>query len=194
MSKEDDDETYIHEDEQYFRSIPWVAAYLDSPLYVRSQGISRFYKNDETTAHTLFSTTFKTPDTFVASLSLYKKPSDANGPITETLTFMSLGSGLNGHVDTAHGGVVATILDEVAGLMLRVGAAPEGERGAPIFTAYLNVNYRAPVRTPQVVVVAAWIRGVTGRKKMVSVEMRERDGRVLADAEALFVRARGGNL
>jgi acyl-coenzyme A thioesterase PaaI-like protein len=173
------------ESEAYFRSIPWVAAYLDSQDYNPIRTISR--RVHKHSAHTLFSITLATKDTIPHVLSICKNPSP-NHAITETQTFFALGSGMNGHVDIAHGGTVATILDEVAGLMLRVGKQPDGNPFDPAFTAYLNVKYRRPLRTPGVIRARAVIERVVGRKTYVRTEIFEESGEMVASGDAMFVK------
>ena len=62
------------------------------------------------------------------SLSMHRK-AVAEGPlaIQEVRTLMDLGNGVNGHPDICHGGFVATVLDEVIGILLTLNL--EIERG-----------------------------------------------------------------
>ncbi|KAF9895337.1 hypothetical protein FE257_000241 [Aspergillus nanangensis] len=156
------------DDSDYFFAIPWCRAFLENASYARTTGISR--KSHGTTYDTLFSETLNTANTIPAILSLETRPAEGM-PVTETLTFVSLGSGMNGYVDTSHGGAIATILDEVAGFMVRVGDPPGGNPQFPIVTAYLHVDYLMPVQTPQVVLVKAKVALVEGRKKKIDLQM-----------------------
>jgi len=192
MADEENQRINPDADRDYFHSIPWCRAYIEDPTYARpTKGLARKVSNSYPTGHLFTCKTLNTPETIKASFTLYKKPTLDGVPILETVTFMELGSGLNGHVDTAHGGAVSAILDEVSGLMLFVGQKPESVGGkAQIFTAYIHVEYKKPVRTPQVVAVKARIAEMKGRKETVVVEMRDKDDVLLARAESLFVRVK----
>lgn len=96
---------------------------------------------------------------------------------------LKLGSGVNGHVDICHGGFVSLLLDEV------IGSAAESERpeDKTTMTAYLKVDYKAPVRTPNVVLCRAWVERREGRKIWARGTVEDGQGGVLALGEALFL-------
>lgn len=175
-------------DEAYFRQIPWCCVCLDDPSYVQCPGIS-LIPREGPTGQTLFSKTLRTEDTLVASISLYRTPPKGQ-PVTEATTFLAIGSGLNGHAGTAHGGTVAAILDECAGFILRLEQDSSGTSHRSIFTVYLHVNYLKPVRTPQVVMVKSRVTMMKGRKIYVVAELCDRQNEMLASAEALFVQGK----
>ena len=79
----------------------------------------------------------------------------------------------------AHGGAVATALDDTLGTLLIV-------LGHPGVTARLEVNYRRPAFLHRRFELEAWVEHVEGRKIEMAAEMRE-DGDVVADAAALFI-------
>ena len=91
----------------------------------------------------------------------------------------------------AHGGAVATVLDDTLGTLLVV-------LRRPAVTAKLEVNYRSPAFLGRDFAIEAWIERVDGRKLYLRAEMRE-DGKLIADATALFLEvdiehfAQGGN-
>ena len=80
----------------------------------------------------------------------------------------------------AHGGAVATALDDTLGTLLLVLKHPG-------VTARLEVNYRRPAFLHRRFDLEAWVVRVEGRKIEMAAEMRE-DGDVVADAAALFIR------
>jgi acyl-coenzyme A thioesterase PaaI-like protein len=78
-----------------------------------------------------------------------------------------------------HGGMVAAVFDDILGMaMARVRS--------PGFTGRLTVHYRAPVPMNQRIEFRAWGEEPNGRKLVVHSEARL-DGRLLAEAEALFI-------
>jgi acyl-coenzyme A thioesterase PaaI-like protein len=79
----------------------------------------------------------------------------------------------------AHGGAVATALDDTLGTLLVV-------LGHPGVTARLEINYRRPAFLHRRFELEAWVERVEGRKIEMAAEMRE-DGEVVADAAALFI-------
>jgi len=79
----------------------------------------------------------------------------------------------------AHGGAVATALDDTLGTLLVV-------LGHPGVTARLEINYRRPAFLHHRFELEAWVERVEGRKIEMAAEMRE-DGEVVADAAALFI-------
>ncbi|KAF2489669.1 hypothetical protein BU16DRAFT_162443 [Lophium mytilinum] len=173
----------------YLSSIPWCNALLEDPAYVVLRGFPPRTPSRGTTCHTLTRDTLNTRTTMPAVVSLYKKPLEGNF-IAEATVLVALGSDVNGHADTAHGGLVATIMDECAGLIQRLSQTIGGDARCPIYTAYLNVRFKQPVKTPGVVAVDSKIVSMEGRKKKVLVQMKDQGRSVLAEAEALFVRSK----
>jgi acyl-coenzyme A thioesterase PaaI-like protein len=113
-------------------------------------------------------------------------------------TLLTLARGLNGYPDVCHGGMVATIIDEVMGISASVFGRREmeiararGEEGdvrrPPAMTAELVVTYRRPVRTPQTVCVNVWPGVKEGRKIWMHADVVDKDGLVLASGKGLFV-------
>ncbi|KAJ5883973.1 uncharacterized protein N7473_010859 [Penicillium subrubescens] len=94
------------------------------------------------------------------------------------------GSGIAGHPSTVHGGVVATMIDEAMSLAVAahasapapagVGAVDKNPRGKT-FTVQLDVRYKKPVTTPQVLVVRARVVARVGRKYWVRAQAVQED-------------------
>lgn len=80
----------------------------------------------------------------------------------------------------AHGGAVATALDDCLGFLLYIV-------GEPAVTARLEVNYRKPVTLRTEYTLHARCTGREGRKISATVEMRTADGTLAAEANGLFV-------
>ena len=92
---------------------------------------------------------------------------------------LRLGPNHEGAPGFAHGGAIATALDDTLGTLLLA-------LGRLAVTASLHVEYRAPVLLGRDLDLEAWCEGIDGRKIRLAGEVRE-DGRVLAEARALFI-------
>lgn len=80
----------------------------------------------------------------------------------------------------AHGGAVATAIDDCLGFLLYLIEEPG-------VTARLEVDYRKPVLLETSYTLRARIDRREGRKVFASLEMRAPDGVLAAEATALFV-------
>ncbi|AEO63640.1 uncharacterized protein THITE_2109173 [Thermothielavioides terrestris NRRL 8126] len=139
------------------------------------------------------------------------------GLITQVQSLIALGPQLNGWPGICHGGVVATLLDEVMGQIFALNRAHGLLAPPPVMTAYLNTRFERPVRTGPgtgpltgtgtgrakngegddghgegegVVLVTARLVRNEGRKYWVEADVRGREGEVLATGEALFIMLR----
>ena len=97
----------------------------------------------------------------------------------EAVITVALDAGFEGLPGRAHGGALACLFDEAMGYALYMDAVPA-------FTAWLKVNYRAPVPAGTPLELRARVAGRDGRKCTMSA-VATVDGAVVADAEALFV-------
>ncbi|MBJ7329414.1 MAG: PaaI family thioesterase [Solirubrobacteraceae bacterium] len=83
----------------------------------------------------------------------------------------------------AHGGVVATILDEA------LGTVTARVLDRPGVTGTLTVEFLRPAPTHAPLVAEAWLRETTGRKMLLDGELRGPGGEVAARAHAIFFEA-----
>ncbi|KAJ2082434.1 hypothetical protein H4R24_001602 [Coemansia sp. RSA 988] len=98
------------------------------------------------------------------------------------VALVHLGKKLNGHEGIVHGGVQATLFDEIT--------ARPAFRNLPRnvgFTATLKINYRRPVVVDQVLVFRTQLLSLEGRKAQVVAQLEDTQGNILSDAEALYV-------
>ncbi|KAF9355016.1 hypothetical protein BGX26_007071 [Mortierella sp. AD094] len=100
----------------------------------------------------------------------------------QVLSVMHVGRSLCGHPNITHGGLLATLLDEITA-MTAIPNLP-GKSG---FTANLNINYRHPCIAEQFIVIHSEITSVEGRKAFVKATLKSVDGTLFADATALFI-------
>ncbi|KAF5377005.1 hypothetical protein D9615_007322 [Tricholomella constricta] len=108
---------------------------------------------------------------------------------SESYVFTHVGRGLCGHDGIIHGGLLATLLDEtlartaIANLPEKVGV-----------TAQLTLNYRAPTRADQFIVIRTFLTEAKGRKVTVTGHVEDLDGTLLVEASATFVQPRYAKL
>lgn len=178
-------------DQDFFKSIQWCKEVLDDPDFVIVPTHARRYK-EKTTENALFARTLKTAETINACLSMKRRPAQGSLRVDEVRTLLSLGSGLNGNPKVCHGGIAATIMDEVMAVLLTVNKDIENApvRGATV-TAFLHVTYLKAVTTPQVVLVTAKFQETKGRKYFIESAVMNGEKDVLAKANALFVKLNG---
>jgi acyl-coenzyme A thioesterase PaaI-like protein len=118
-------------------------------------------------------------------------------------SYLHVGRSLCGHDGVIHGGLLATILDEAMGRVVRgphlhfphtflpnnkyipLGRCyPQAVMNLDArigVTANLTINYRAPTRADQFIVIKTRLVSAKGRKVEVSARIEDLDGRLLAD-------------
>lgn len=95
-------------------------------------------------------------------------------------------------VDTiVHGGIQATLLDEVMGVAAQLGLADDTS-SAPCVTAEMNLSYRRPVLLADEVVARARLIEVDGRDLRVEGAIVGEDGTVLTGATSRWRQLRDG--
>lgn len=80
-----------------------------------------------------------------------------------------------------HGGIIATLLDEVLAWICK-------KRGLNALTAKLNIKFRNLAKIGEVISAHAEITQVKGRTVKGRAEVRSYDGKIIAEAEALLLR------
>ena len=91
-----------------------------------------------------------------------------------------LGERYQGGGGVAHGGIIATLLDEAMGKVCRF-------RDARAVTAELTVEYLKPIHVEKEIVVEAFEQEQKGRSLFQVAEIRNADGEVLARGRGRFV-------
>ena len=87
-----------------------------------------------------------------------------------------------GPPDFAHGGVLATALDEAMALLLH-------DARVSALTRRLEVDLLGPAPVGAFASVRAWVESEEGRKMTLAADLRDDRDEVLARARAIFVRA-----
>ncbi|KAL5047970.1 hypothetical protein BDW71DRAFT_178533 [Aspergillus fruticulosus] len=109
--------------------------------------------------------------------------------------------GICGHPATAHGGVLATVIDEAMSLGVTLYAPEAGEQYDPaavaggasgtrirskMFTSQLDVRYKRPVSVPGEIEVRVQVLAKQGRKLWVKAQVVQ-EGKIMVDAMAFWL-------
>jgi thioesterase superfamily protein 4 len=178
----------------YFKTIPWAAEIIKQPNHTITPTLSRVVKGS--TEDSFFAETLQTERTIRKCLTLNTRPDEkSDPPVREVFTFFELGNGVNGFPNISHGGFVATLLDEEMGILLTVNQQHLNKQTGrddeiTSMTAYLNIRYLAPVRTPGIVMGTAKVVKSEGRKLYVRAALEDENRKELAVAECLFIKAK----
>lgn len=196
---------------RHFASIPWTNDWLTNPAYkvipfwsrhAKSSGEDYFFANTINTTKTiphmvtLQLTDFITPEpSDGASAPGAPRPSATTDSNTvtcrapELVYLLQLGErGIDGHPGVIHGGITCALLDETMSVLVsqhlsNAAPRPKGQ----IFTANLSTNFRAPVETPATVIIKCWLVRRDTRKWLTKGQIEDSNGRVLAEANAIWV-------
>lgn len=180
-----------------FESNRWTASLLRSPAYTPVKTSSRSTKR-QSGEDAFFADTLGTPSTIPHLLTLRKNNPSAPPSIPpslpappgrppvpntqpELISLLKLGTpGISGHPSTAHGGVLATLLDEIMSLAVGVQIPGYDENAAQergrIYTMQLDVRFHKPVFVPALAVVKAWVLARDGRKFWMMGQVLQEDG------------------
>ena len=108
---------------------------------------------------------------------------------SRTLALVRIGDRFCGHRGIVHGGATAAICDELFGWTAHHCGPDQPTR---IYTAALNVNYKAPLIAGTPVLVSTSLMRIEGRKLFLEARVESLDGETLfATASSLFVIAKG---
>lgn len=169
------------------RQTPWCASILDDPTFLSFQPLSRKPPPYLVGQYSFMNRTLATTET-VPIWEVFYRPSSNPDPddndYGETRVLIVLGSGMNGHLHTAHGGVAATLLDEAMGIVAVIHKTP----GRLVFTAFMHVDYKKPLPTPSVAMIKAKLDPRScGRKLYIRATLEDGNGTIFTAAEALFL-------
>ncbi|KAJ1921018.1 hypothetical protein H4219_000876 [Mycoemilia scoparia] len=127
--------------------------------------------------HSLINSTLKGPHKLAVAPRVFIKKDRQ-----KMVAVFHLGRSLCGHKRVVHGGMIATMFDEMTARPALLNLPRYTG-----FTAYLNVNYRLPVLADQVLTIECGVDRIDGRKVFVKGVLKDHKGSVLSDCDALFV-------
>lgn len=109
-----------------------------------------------------------------------KLPFEQDDAVQRIRGTFKLGPEYQGGAGFVHGGIIATLLDEVMAKVNRF-------QGDHAVTAMLNVEYLKPMPVDGEIVVEGWEVERDGRSRMREGEIRSASGAVLARGKARFI-------
>lgn len=130
--------------------------------------------------------TFPPPSATVPTMGL-RGASGVDTP--DVLIFFHLGSGVNGFRETAHGGLLCTLMDEALAMVVELCRATSSSSREEMYTARLNISFRRPVKTPGTLIAKAWLEKREGRKWTVKGLLENSDGELSVEADGLWIAA-----
>jgi acyl-coenzyme A thioesterase PaaI-like protein len=92
-----------------------------------------------------------------------------------------------GYPGVAHGGILAAILDELAGRAVLIDGSPDDL----MVTLKMELRYRLPTPTETPLTGVGWITRHRGNRAQAHSELRLPDGRVSVEAELVLMRPPG---
>lgn len=176
-------ETSIEADLAHLRAIPWCAEHLDRPNQVIRSFSAR---RDKRSTQYLFTKVLNTPDALPHMLTLYDEPADGE-VVNEVRALITLGRDVGGFEGICHGGMVMSLLDEVAGELGALNQKSGVIDYKMVVTAYMNTKFHRPLLIPATVFSRTWVTKAEGRKFYVAVVIEDEKGNALASADALFM-------
>lgn len=164
-------------------------------------------KTEFVSQDTLFNCLFNSETAIPHMIGFYEDPfchSTATFPclpfIARSISLvLELRNGLHGFNGTVHGGLTCAIMDEAMGTLLfqndllnrqakAEGFIPPDAKGfAAAATAHMDVKYRKPIRTPQIVVATASLERIEGRKMHMHVIVKDKDNQECASCDGVFI-------
>jgi acyl-coenzyme A thioesterase PaaI-like protein len=191
----------------HFSSLAWATKYLECPDYQLVPTSSRVFK--PTGEDGFFARTINTPATIPYCLSLCRRDlglPEAGSPFNRTTSPVGKSSsstaprlfdciwllhlaepGINGHPKTAHGGVLAVIVDELTAMC---AILHQSDKTIPVYTASLETTYRAPVLVPSNIFCGAWVTRKEGRKYWLRAQILDERGMLMTEGEALMIESK----
>lgn len=183
-----------------FRRVSWCAALLDSPGTATFTPTCRLQEDENgqcITQDEFFRKTLRNISAVPNCIGFYSIPSlesFSTAADQTSKTFMihsstllfELASGVNGFNGSAHGGLIAALMDEAMGSLIMLNhqlcndLAFRGDsiprnilnmEGIAMFTAKMDVQFLKPLTTPCVVAVTAVLNNIEGRKVALDVSI-----------------------
>jgi acyl-coenzyme A thioesterase PaaI-like protein len=120
----------------------------------------------------------------IEKYEIYKYNQPSKDKQDEVIAIIKFGDAVCGHPKVVHGGIISTMIDNTYGWVFIAGRKQIG------FTANLNVNFRKPIGSDQLVILKSKLVEQKGRKYKLEATIRDMQGQVLVESTALFLQPR----
>ena len=107
----------------------------------------------------------------------------------ESGTYFKLKPWHQGHDMLAHGGITASILDEVMGYANHTREYVEHLKYTPVFTGTATYKYIRPVKVGETYFGVGRIDKIEGRKRFITGEIIDDEGNVYVQGDSIFLTA-----
>ena len=107
----------------------------------------------------------------------------------ESATVFTLNRWHEGHEGMAHGGITASILDEVMGYSNHAREYVEHLKYTPVFTGTATYTYKLPVMVGQTYYGVGRVDRIEGRKRFVTGEIYDEEGKLCVKGDSIFLTA-----
>lgn len=173
----------------HFLAIPWTAEHLNDPSNQvafppgSNNADGRGYEE-------VWAKTLNTEETFPAFIAFHRKPDEDREFISNITAFVTANHGVDGFPGMMHGGMVATLLDEVAGIVIGIN---QMRRVLPLkrfVTGYLNTTFIHAVPVPSTLMLTAKVAKQEGRKLLIEATIQNDSGLVLAKGDVLYIESK----
>ncbi|KAL2112316.1 hypothetical protein VUR80DRAFT_8003 [Thermomyces stellatus] len=211
--------SFISADTEYFKSTPWCNDLISSPYLVLFTPTCRQPESNETGASRdqFFRKSLNHDNAIPHCIGLYHDPTKTpNGGrsapepsredpelyVKSASLLCDLRPGLNSYNGTAHGGLIATLVDESMGSLILVNhitqaaleekghKLPEGTldlNNTRVLTANMTVRFQKPLPTPSIALVTTTFVKTKGRKLFFDVRVTGEGGREYAQCDGLWI-------
>ncbi|KAH8657751.1 hypothetical protein BX600DRAFT_468083 [Xylariales sp. PMI_506] len=209
---------------EYFQKTPWCAALLAQPgvrLFApSSRTVERHLVGGRSSQDQLFRTILHKPDAIPECIGLCHIASDSGAelidpnstvdkasvgtrlPVQSASLLLDLQPGVNGFSGTAHGGIIAAIVDEAMGnyFIINNEVQHQQKMRGPIHptmvdietrgvfvTASIGIKLKRPIVTPEIVLVKVTLDRIEGKKMFLQVSVQGENEVEYASGEGLWI-------
>lgn len=177
---------------EFLKETSWIKSFLHDPslriVRPRQRGFNPDTLNDAFWAQHMVSSKA------IRCIRLCKKePNNSAFPyFSEAITLLALGPMTTGMAPTLHGGLTATVCDEIATTLMCANHDYDEEQNPArkdmvSVTLKMDLAFRKVVLVPGVVLGRARLENVDNRKLHICATIEGEDGTIMAEAKMLFL-------
>lgn len=168
---------------EHFRQFPWCVKIYENSALLPVITVNQHSWSD--VPSTFMWLCLGAPDALLAAQSFWKVgdtlPESPPDKRTELWTLYSFGRAVESFLHVAHGGFLASLLDQQTGSIVITHPISTNPR-----TVSSTIKYHRALRTPGAVLCRSWISKVEGRKVWAKAVLEDGNGALVAEMEALW--------